>query len=65
MIEEFKESIKNFERLLDKVEIELAVAIVERDVDKSHILAAAKIGLLTEIHELKVNLFRRELSEVR
>jgi hypothetical protein len=65
MIEEFKKSIENFERLLHEVEVELAVAIIDRDVDKSHILAAAKIGLLSEIHDLKVNLFKRELSEVR
>jgi hypothetical protein len=65
MIELFKKQIEDAERLLHQVEVELAVAIIDEDVDKAHILAAAKIGFLGEIHELKVNLFKRELSEVR
>jgi hypothetical protein len=65
MIERVKESIKDAERLLYDVEVELSIAIESRNIDKAHIYAAAKIGLLGEIHDLKVDLFKRELSEIK
>ena len=65
MIEYYKNEIKQFEGLVEKVEMRLVVAIENRDFDEAHILAAAKIGLLNEIHDSKVQLFKRELSEVR
>jgi tellurite resistance protein len=65
MIERFKKQIEDAERLLHQVEVELAVAIIDGDTDKASILVAAKLGFLSEIHDMKVQLFKRELSEVR